>query len=134
MQRLLLILVALLLLPTLSRADSILDKLRELPLKEGVTYDFTHDRFLNSFGLSIVGYDPIGIDLTWIGIDGIGATLDFNLASLPVKNVPILKYVKYLNIGYTAGYRTMTLTDVTGNPKSDNQFIQGPTVFFKVNF
>lgn len=97
-------------------------------------YDIKNHRGLNTLGLGVIGYEGFGLDLTWIGIDGIGATLDYNLGSLPVANVPILKYVKYLNVGYTVGYRTLTLNPVTDNPKSDNQFLQGPTIFCKFSF
>lgn len=131
-----LILALLLMIPNLAKADaiSILDQLKTLPLKEGVMYDIKNHRGLNTLGLGVLGYEGVALNLTWIGIDGIGATIDYNLGGLPVANVPVLKYVKYLNLGYTVGYRTLTLNPTTDNPKSDNQFIQGPTVFVKVSF
>lgn len=97
-------------------------------------WDFKNHRGLNTLGFGVINYKNVALDLTWIGVDGIGATLDYNLSALPVKNIPVLSYVQYLNIGYSIGYRTLTLTDVSGNPKSDNEFIQGPTVFCKFNF
>lgn len=131
---LLLILVAVS-LPTLAKAEgTILDQIRTLPLKEGVMIDFQHSRVLNTVGFGLVGYNGIGLDLAYIGTDGVGAVLNYNLQNLPVKNVPILSYTKYLNIGYGIGYRTMALADVDGNPKSDNQLVHGPVVFIKLNF
>lgn len=97
-------------------------------------WDFKNHRVLNTLGFGVVSYDNFGLDLTYIGSDGFGATIDYNLSGLPVKNIPILSYVQYLNLGYSVGYRTMAVADVTGNPKSDNQFIQGPTVYVKFKF
>lgn len=97
-------------------------------------WDFTHRRGLNTLGLEVASYKGFGLDLTWIGTDGIGAVADYSLSSLPVQDVPILSYVQYLNIGYGFGYRTLALAQTTGNPKSDNQFIHGPTVFMKFKF
>lgn len=124
------------LIPLMAKADSIsiMDSLKSLPLKEGVMYDFKNDRFLNTLSFGIINYNNIGLDVSYIGIDAIGATIEYDMSSLPVQNVPILKYVSYLNVGYSFGYRTMTLSPVSDNPKSDNQFIQGPVVFVKLKF
>lgn len=97
-------------------------------------FDFKNGRVLNTLGFGLLNYDKVSLDLAYIGVDGFGATLEYNLSGLPVQNIPILSYVQYLNIGYTVGYRTMALTNVSGNSKSDNQFIQGPTVFVKFKF
>lgn len=140
MRLLKLILLLALLSPALAQAQiandtiSILDQLKTLPLKDGVMYDFKNHRVLNTLALGVLGYGPVSLDLSYIGIDGLGVTLDYNLSDLPVKNVPILNYVQYLNIGYTVGYRTLTNDSISDNPKSDNQFIQGPTVFIKFKF
>lgn len=134
--KLLLPLLALLLLPNLSRAESVsvIDSLKSLPLKEGAMVDFKNHRILNTLGLGLINYENFGLDLSYIGVDGLGVTLEYNLGALPVQNIPIIKYVSYLNIGYTVGYRTMAWADLNDNPKSDNQFIQGPTLFCKINF
>lgn len=136
LKKMILSVLMLLISPILSKADSIsvIDSIKQLPLKEGLTYDFKNDRFLNTLGFGVINYKNIGLDVSYIGVDGLGATLEYNLGGLPVQNVPILKYVSYLNIGYTVGYRTLALADVNDNSKSDNQFIQGPTVFVKFNF
>lgn len=98
-------------------------------------YDFKHARVLNTLGFGVLGYKNVELDLAYIGIDGFGAVLNYNLSGLPVSNVPILSYVKYLNIGYGAGIRTITkVTSDDPNAKSDNEFIQGPVVFIKLNF
>lgn len=121
--------------PSIVRDEfTIIDSLKKLPLKEGVTWDYIHHRGLNTISLGIIGYGPVGLDLSFIGIDGVGATLDYNLAYLPVKNVPIISYVQYLNIGYTVGCRTLAFNPVTDNPKQDNALVQGPTVFMKFKF
>lgn len=96
--------------------------------------DIQHHRVLNTLGFGILGYKDVEVDLAYIGVDGFGAVLNYNLQNLPVANVPILSYTKYLNIGYGIGYRTMALADVNDNPKSDNQLIHGPVVFIKLNF
>lgn len=97
-------------------------------------YDIKNHRGLNTLALSVAGYNNFSLDFTFIGVDGLGLTLDYSLEGLPVKNVPLISYVQYLNIGYSVGYRTLTLTDVQDNPKSDNQFINGPTLFMKFKF
>lgn len=151
MRKLFLILSLLLLIPMLAKADSqtlvppnpqpaassqlsIFDALKTLPLKEGVMYDFKNSRVLNTLSLGVVNYAHVGLDLSYIGSDGIGATLEYSLSGLPIANIPILNYLAYLNIGYSVGYRTLALGDVAENPKSDNQFIQGPCVFIKFKF
>lgn len=135
------LLLLLLLAPCLAQAQtassdtvSIIDQLKTLPLKEGALYDFKHHRILNTLGLSVLGYGPLTVDLAYIGIDGLGATIDYNMTYLPISNVPILSYLQYLNIGYAVGYRTLTNDGVSDNPKSDNQFIQGPVVYLKFKF
>jgi hypothetical protein len=134
--RQILIAITLLILPTIAKADSLSlsDVFSKLPTKEGVTYDWKHKRFLNTLSFGVIGYDNFALNASYIGVDGIGASLTYNLSSLPVKNVPILKYVQYLEIGYTAGMRTLALSPSTDNPSSDNQFIQGPILTFKFNF
>lgn len=118
-----------------AEAINVSDALKNLPeVKEGVVWDFQHKRFLNTLGLEVLTWKGINANLSWIGTDGVGATVAYSLDNLPIQNVPILKYTSYLNVGYTAGYRTLTLSDVNDNPKSDNQFIQGPTLFCKLHF
>lgn len=118
----------------LSDTVSVLDQLKTLPLKEGFMWNIPQNRGANTLSLGVLGYNGISLDLTWIGIDGLGTTLDYNLSNLPIKNVPVLSYLQYLNIGYTVGYRTLALNPTTGNPKDDNKFIHGPTVFLKFKF
>lgn len=122
------------LLPEQNQPASILDGLKTLPLREGFMWDYTHHRGLNTLSLGIIGYKGVGVDLSYMGVDGIGATLDYDLSTLPVATVPVLKYVQYLNIGYAVGWRTLALNPVTDNPKSDNQLIQGPVLFAKLRF
>lgn len=117
-----------------SNTISVIDQLKSLPLKEGVMYDFKNNRALNTLSLGIINYDSVGLDISYIGMDGLGLTLEYDLSSLPVSNIPILKYLSYLNLGYSVGYRTMAIADVQGNPKSDNQLIQGPVAFLKFKF
>ena len=133
--------LAILLLPALAQAQttpqslSIGDTLKSLPaVKEGFMWDYTHHRGLNVLGLEVANYKGVSLDAAWIGVDGLGGIVNYSLSSLPVQNVPILNYVQYLNVGYGLGIRTMTLTDVTGNPKSDNQLIHGPVAFIKFKF
>jgi len=135
------ILLALVLLPLLVlqvRADdtkfSVFDLLNKLPVKDGVMFDVGHSRALNTLGVGLVTYKGAGIDLAYIGIDGIGAVLEYDLSNLPVQNVPVLQYVKFLNIGYAAGIRTITIPADESDPKSDNQLIHGPVLFFKAKF
>lgn len=129
------LLILLLLLPNLVKADTILDQFKNLPLKEGVMYDFKHQRALHTLGFGVLGWKDLEIDVAYIGTDGIGAALNYNLQHLPFTNAPILFYTKYLNIGYVAGIRTITsVSSDDTNAKSDNEFIQGPVVFIKLNF
>lgn len=125
-------------MPILARADEaivITDSLKNLPMvKEGFMYDFKHNRGLNVLGLEIVTYKGFSLDAAWMGIDGLGAVANYNLGVLPVQNVPIISYVKYLNIGYGLGWRKITSDVDGGNPRSDNQLIQGPVVFVKLKF
>lgn len=137
MRKLILLLpILMLLIQTPSKADSlsVLDSLKTLPLKEGVMYDIKNHRVLNTLSFGVINYDKVGLDVSYIGLDGIGATIEYDLSGLPVQNIPVLKYVSYLNVGYSVGYRTLALGQVSGNPKSDNQLIQGPVVFVKFNF
>ncbi len=97
-------------------------------------YDWRHQRTLNTLGLELISFKGASVDLAWMGIDGLGGTISYNLGSLPVSNVPVLKYVSYLNLGYGVGVRTITLNPTTDNPKSDNRLIQGPVVYMKFNF
>ncbi len=121
--------------PPSNEGLNVLGSLQNLPaVKEGFLWDYAHHRGLNTLGLEVVSWKSLGLDLTWIGTDGVGATLDYSLSALPVQNVPILSYVQYLNLGYAVGYRTLALGDVTDNPKSDNQFIHGPVIFVKLKF
>lgn len=96
-------------------------------------YDFKNHRGLNVLGLELASYKGFAIDAAWMGIDGVGAVVNYNLGSLPVQNVPVLNYVQYLNIGYGLGWRTLTASS-GDNPKSDNQLIQGPVAFIKLKF
>lgn len=114
---------------------SISDSLKALPaVKEGFFYDFSHNRGLNVLGLEVVQWKGISLDAAWIGIDGIGVTIDYSLSSLPVQTIPVLNYVQYLNVGYGVGYRTITSSVTDSDPKADNEFIQGPVVYLKLKF
>lgn len=143
MQKLLLALTLLLSLPLVAQAQTaiapsdtvtVIDNLKSLPLKEGFFYNIGQNRGENVLALQVLSYKSVGIDLTWIGIDGLGATLDYNLSGLPIQNVPVLSYLQYLNIGYTAGFRTITLPTDSTDPKADNRFIHGPSIFLKFKF
>lgn len=123
---------------------SVTDTLKNLPsVKEGFMYDFKHNRGLNVLGLEVANASFIGssdkwralaLDVAWIGSDGLGAVINYSLSSFPVQSLPVLNYLQYLNIGYGAGYRTLTSDTDGGNPKSDNQFISGPVAFIKLKF
>lgn len=147
----LLLVLALVILPNLAQAqpnntsiiDSLFSGFKNAPnMKEGVFVDFQHSRVLNILGVEIVNGSHFGSfwnnftgDLDYIGQDGVGGSLDVNLAILPVGSFPILKLIQeHSYIGYGAGYRTLTTDGADGNPKSDNQFISGPTIFVKFNF
>ncbi len=93
--KLLSLLTLLLLAPQLSQAQtavaqndtvSVIDNLKTLPLKEGFFYNIGQNRGENVLALEVLSYKAVGVDLTWIGVDGLGATLDYNLSGLPIKN------------------------------------------------
>lgn len=122
---------------------SVLDSLKALPtVKEGFMWDFKQHRGLNTLGLELANSSfmanpylkSFSLDLAWMGIDGIGAVAGYSLNALPIGAIPVLSYVKYLEIGYGLGWRTLTADTSGGNPKSDNNLIQGPVAFIKLKF
>lgn len=150
----LLAILALLILPTLAKADTpsvvednptvidyIWDGFHKLPnLKEGAMWDMRHKRVLNTLSIELAnaGYfgefwKNITLNGSYIGTDGIGGGIDFNLSALPVESVPVLKYLEYGYVGYGCGLRTIT-GDTNSNPGSDNQGIQGIRFGAKLNF
>lgn len=120
----------------IAQADSlkVTELFNKLPIKEGVTYDYTHKRFLNTVGVEVASLGGFNLDASYIGVDGVGGSLTYNLGNLPVKNLPVLNYVQYLNAGYSVGVRTITLNQIDKNPESDNKLIHGPTLFAKIKF
>jgi len=110
------------------------DIINQFPVKEGFFYDIENNRGLNVLGVEVFKYKGFSANLAYIGVDGAGMTADYSLAELPIENVPILKYLEYLNIGYGAGVRTITLNEIDGNPASDNRFIHGPVLYCKIKF
>ena len=105
-------------------------------------YNVGQKRGMNILGLEVANGGLIGssehwkalsFNVAWMGVDGIGGTIDYGLGNLPVASVPVLQYVQYLHLGYGLGVRTIT-TPESGDPKSDNRLIQGPVVYLKFKF
>jgi hypothetical protein len=145
-QRILLVL-ALLLVPTLSRADSVLDTVlngfKTLPTaKEGIFVDFQGHKVLNDLGVEVVNGNAFGKfwghftgDINYIGQDGLGGSANVNLGAFSSTSIPITQYLNYAYVGYGFGWRTLTDDNTGGsNPSSDNRFIQGPVVFLSAKF
>lgn len=110
------------------------DVLNKLPVKEGYFYDLKDGKGYNVLGLELAKYKGFSVNAAYVGMEGAGVTLDYNLAGLPIENVPILKYAEYASIGYGAAVQQITLKDVDENPSEDNRLIHGPVIYVKLKF
>lgn len=138
MRLLLPILAALLLLPIQAKADetngNILDLLSKVNAKEGFIYSINQRRGMNFVATPIFDKWNLSLDLGLVSTDGLGLALDYNLGALPVEDVPILQYAKFINIGVGGYWRTITSATTDSDPKADNKLGWGPTIFAKWNF
>ena len=110
------------------------DTLNNLSIKEGYFYDLKDGKGYNVLGLELAQYKGFSVNAAYVGMEGAGVTLDYNLSGLPVENIPVLKYAEYLSVGYGAAIQQITLTEVDENPSSDNRLIHGPVVYVKLKF
>lgn len=108
--------------------------LNKLPVKEGYFYDWKNGKGYNVLGLELAQYKGFSVNAAYVGMEGAGATLDYNLSGLPIENIPVLKYAEYLNVGYGVAVQQITLKDFDENPSSDNKLIHGPVVYLKLKF
>lgn len=121
--------------------DYVWGGLHKLPnMREGVFIDLRNHRTVQTLSLKLWDYAFLGkfgkyvsSNVNYIGSDGVGGSIDLDLSFLPVEDVPIIKYVEYLSVGYGGGFRTLTVP-TGGNPGSDNKWIMGITVAAKFNF
>lgn len=108
--------------------------LNKLPVKEGYFYDWKDGKGYNVLGLELAQYKGFSVNAAYVGMEGAGVTLDYNLSGLPIENVPVLRFVEYLSVGYGAAVQQITLKDVDENPSEDNKLIHGPVVYAKIRF
>ena len=111
---------------------SIGDTLVKMGAKEGVMFNTKDGRFLNTLSLELANYMGFGLNAEYIGIDGLGGGIDYDLAQLPKINLPVLDLVQYLHVGYVYGVKTITLAD--DRVSADNRVVYGPQITFKVKF
>ncbi len=118
----LLMLLALLLLPTLGRADvGIIDTLKSLPgFKQGVAFDVTESEFNYLTTIGIIKYNDVGISAGYSGDDKIVATLTYNLGGLKRFGIdtPITNLID-IEAGYYFGF---------GRIGGDNETSHGPVL------
>lgn len=121
---------------TAAQAESVKigDILNKLPVKEGYFYDWKDGKGYNVLGLELAQYKGFSVNAAYVGMEGAGVTLDYNLSGLPIENVPVLKYAEYLSVGYGAAVQQITLKDVDENPSEDNKLIHGPVLYCKIKF
>lgn len=134
------LIVAVCFMATAAQAESVKigDVLNKLPVKEGYFYDLKDGKGYNVLGLelwagsgSIQGFS---VNAAYVGMEGAGVTLDYDLSGLSIENVPILKYAEYLNVGYGTAIQQITLKDFDENPSADNRLIHGPVLYVKLKF
>jgi len=77
-----------------------------LGAREGFGYDWKAKEIVNVLGATIATAWNTSLNLDAYNTDGIGVGLTYNLGSiLPVENVPVVKYLKYLYVGASIGAR-----------------------------
>lgn len=134
MKRILLALTVLLASATWSFAEDI-DVggiFNSLNAKEGVMWNVRDGRFLNTLTVELAGLQGFSLNAAYVGSDGLGATVDYDLAMLPKIELPVLNLVQYLHLGVGAAYKTITLGSDTAD--GDNRLVWGPVVTFKLKF
>ena len=83
-----------------------------LGVREGSVYDFNKKEFVTYTAATLYTWNNIAIDIGMLNIDGVGASIDYNIGNLlPVQNVPILKYTQYLYVGGGVGGRYDSVTN-----------------------
>lgn len=110
------------------------DVFNKFPVKEGYFYDWKDGKGYNVLGLELAQYKGFSVNAAYVGMEGAGMTLDYSLSNLPVENVPVLKLVEYLSVGYGAAIQQITLTNVDENPSEDNKLIHGTVLYCKIKF
>lgn len=128
--------VAICFMATAAQAEAVKigDVLNKLPIKEGYFYDWKDSKGYNVLGLELAQYKGFSVNAAYVGMEGAGVTLDYNLSGLPIENIPVLKYAEYLNVGYGAAIQQITLKDFDENPSSDNKLIHGLVAYIKLKF
>ena len=72
-----------------------------LGVREGEAYQYNQHRWVTTTGATIVTYAPLnlGLGITMLNADGVTLDLNWNIGQyLPVKNVPIMNVLDYLNV------------------------------------
>ena len=100
--------------------------------KEGMMYNVKDGRVLNTLSLEVADYAGVALNVAYVGSDGLGAIIDYDLSKIPKVNLPVLNLVQYLHVGIGAAYKTITLASDTA--EGDNRFVWGPQVSFKLKF
>lgn len=123
-----LILLLLLLLPTLSRAEGIIDTLKSLPgFKQGVAFDVEEGKINYLTTVGIIKYDNFGLSAGFSSDSKAVATLSYRLGGLNNFGIdtPITNWID-LEVGVYAGYGRLT---------GSNEFSWGPSLtILKVSF
>lgn len=118
-------------------SDDILSNLASiigaLGVKEGAYYDIEHNEFVNYAAATLVTFDPVpvSIDLGMLNTDGAALTANYNVGdAIPVENVPVMKFLKYLYLGGGIGARYLEPED---DPSAEKawEFSYGLSAMFK---
>lgn len=108
--------------------------LEKFPVKEGFFYSVEDGQGSNVLGVEVFKKYGFSINAAYFGLEGAGGTLDYDLSNLPIENVPVMKFLEYLSVGYGAGVQKITLPELQDNPDSDNRFVHGPVLYAKIKF
>jgi hypothetical protein len=116
------LILAVVLLPTLARADfSVIDSLQKLPgLKQGVAFDVTDSKFNYLSTIGIIKYDDAGLSAGFSSDSKLVATFTYRLGGLNRFGIstPITDLID-IEVGMYAGYGRLT---------GSNEFSWGPSL------
>ena len=117
------LLLAILLIPTLVKAESInpIDVLKKIPeMKQGIAFDVAEGEFKYITTTGIAKYDNFGLDVGFASDSKLVATLSYDIGGLKQIGIdtPITNLID-LRVGIYAGYGRLT---------GDNEFSWGPEV------
>ena len=117
----------------IAMAESSVEKaFKALNPKDGVMVDFQNHRALNYAAVTLFTKNNFNLSGGIVSTDGVGASVTYDLKTLPVSELPVLKVLQYAEVGYGASMNTITWADERTKP--DNQIHHGPVVLFKFIF